>query len=151
MWTLAPPSLSSAESRSPLALSTVRGVCATSPSAIQTDTSGSTALTSPVTERTLRGHSGTLAQANRPFARAPARGGGEIFASVRPVEIVPVADEHLDEAASLLAARHTRHRETEPLLPERYEDPAAALEELEAAWRATGASGSAALRGSRLV
>jgi ribosomal protein S18 acetylase RimI-like enzyme len=67
------------------------------------------------------------------------------------VEIVPFADEHLDEAASLLAARHTRHRETEPLLPERYEDPAAALEELEAAWRATGASGSAALRGSRLV
>jgi hypothetical protein len=68
-----------------------------------------------------------------------------------PVEIVPFGDEHLDEAAFLLAARHARHREAEPLLPERYEDPAAALEELEAAWSAEGASGSAAVRGSRLV
>jgi len=67
------------------------------------------------------------------------------------VEIVPFADEHLDEAAGLLAARHARHRETEPLLPERYENPAAALEELEAAWGATDATGSAALRGGRLV
>jgi GNAT superfamily N-acetyltransferase len=67
------------------------------------------------------------------------------------MEIVPFAEEHLDEAARLLAMRHTRDREAEPLLPRRYEDPAAALEELAAAWHSTGASGSAALRGGRLV
>jgi hypothetical protein len=46
------------------------------------------------------------------------------------LELVPFADEHLDDAARLLAARHARHREVEPLLSERYQDPAAALEEL---------------------
>jgi predicted N-acetyltransferase YhbS len=33
-------------------------------------------------------------------------------------EILPFADEHLDGAARLLAARHARHRETEQLLPD---------------------------------
>jgi ribosomal protein S18 acetylase RimI-like enzyme len=33
------------------------------------------------------------------------------------VEIAPFADEHLEGAAELLAARHARHREAEPLLP----------------------------------
>ena len=35
------------------------------------------------------------------------------------LEIVPFSDAHLDDAAALLAARHARHREAEPLLPER--------------------------------
>ena len=35
------------------------------------------------------------------------------------LEIVPFNDAHLDDAAALLAARHERHREAEPLLPER--------------------------------
>jgi GNAT superfamily N-acetyltransferase len=52
-------------------------------------------------------------------------------------EIVPFADEHLDDAAALLAARHARHREAEPLLPE-LTDPRAAVE---AEWRMEGASG----------
>jgi ribosomal protein S18 acetylase RimI-like enzyme len=63
------------------------------------------------------------------------------------VEIVPFTDEHIDAAAKLLAARHARHREAEPLLP-------AAVDfrtEVEAAWRTKGASGSAALRGGRVV
>ena len=34
------------------------------------------------------------------------------------LEIVPFTDAHLDDAAALLAARHARHREAEPLLPE---------------------------------
>jgi GNAT superfamily N-acetyltransferase len=34
-----------------------------------------------------------------------------------PVKIVPFAEEHLDAAAELLAARHARHRAAEPLLP----------------------------------
>jgi GNAT superfamily N-acetyltransferase len=53
------------------------------------------------------------------------------------LEVVPFADEHLDAAAELLAARHARHREAEPLLPE-LDDPLAAIER---EWREEGASG----------
>jgi GNAT superfamily N-acetyltransferase len=53
------------------------------------------------------------------------------------IEVVPFSDEHLDAAAELLAARHARHREAEPLLPE-LEDPRAAIEK---EWREAGASG----------
>ena len=67
------------------------------------------------------------------------------------LEVVPFSDEHLDAAAALLAARHAHHRQAEPLLPERYEDPAAAREELERVWRADGASGAAGFRDGRLV
>jgi ribosomal protein S18 acetylase RimI-like enzyme len=66
-------------------------------------------------------------------------------------EVVPFSDVHLDDAARLLAARQARHREAEPSLPERFEDPAAAREEVEEAWRAEGASGTAALREGRVV
>jgi GNAT superfamily N-acetyltransferase len=52
-------------------------------------------------------------------------------------EVVPFSDEHLDDAAALLAARHARHREAEPLLPE-LDDPRAAVEQ---EWRAEGAWG----------
>src|SRR4051794_32976340 len=34
------------------------------------------------------------------------------------IEIQPLEDEHLDAAAALLADRHVRHRQAEPLLPE---------------------------------
>jgi len=54
-----------------------------------------------------------------------------------PLEVVPFADEHLEDAAALLAARHARHREAEPLLPA-LADPLAAVEQ---EWRADGASG----------
>ena len=67
------------------------------------------------------------------------------------LEVVPFSDEHLEDAASLLAARHARQREVEPLLPEQFETPASAREELAAAWHAKGASGAAALRSDRLV
>jgi ribosomal protein S18 acetylase RimI-like enzyme len=67
------------------------------------------------------------------------------------LELEPFADEHLGDAARLLAARHTRHRQAEPLLSERYEDPAAALEEIERLWRTEAASGSVALRAGRIV
>ncbi len=66
-------------------------------------------------------------------------------------EVVPFSDEHLDDAARLLAARQARHREAEPLLPRRFEEPATAREEVEEAWRTEGASGTAALRDGRVV
>jgi GNAT superfamily N-acetyltransferase len=53
------------------------------------------------------------------------------------LEVVPFTDEHLDAAAELLAARHARHHQAEPLLPE-LEDARAAVER---AWREEGASG----------
>ncbi len=67
------------------------------------------------------------------------------------LEIVPFSDEHVEDAGRLLAARHARQREVEPLLPERFEVPAAAGEEVAAGWRAEGVSGAAAFRNGRLV
>jgi predicted N-acetyltransferase YhbS len=63
------------------------------------------------------------------------------------LEIVAFADEHLDSAATLLAARHARHRAAEPLLPERRDFAA----ELEREWRVEGASGAFASRGGKAV
>jgi len=63
------------------------------------------------------------------------------------LEVVPFADEHLDAAAALLAARHARHREAEPLLPELTEPVA----ELEREWRSEGASGAFATRSGKPV
>lgn len=53
------------------------------------------------------------------------------------MEVVPFTDEHLDAAAEMLAARHARHRQVEPLLPELV-DPRAAVE---SEWKSEGASG----------
>jgi ribosomal protein S18 acetylase RimI-like enzyme len=66
------------------------------------------------------------------------------------LELEAFSDAHLEDAAALLAARHTRDRKAEPLLPKRYEASAEARALLEEAWRADGASGSAALRDGRL-
>jgi hypothetical protein len=41
------------------------------------------------------------------------------------LEVVPFSEEHLEDAARLLAARHARHRKAEPLLPARFEAPLA--------------------------
>ena len=62
-------------------------------------------------------------------------------------EIVPFADEHLDLAAGLLAERHARHRESEPLLPE----IADFREHVEREWHTEGASGAIALEGEAAV
>jgi ribosomal protein S18 acetylase RimI-like enzyme len=67
------------------------------------------------------------------------------------MEVRPFADEHLETAAELLAERHRRHRAAEPLLPARYEAPAAALEELETLRRGEGSAGVVALGDGRLV
>jgi GNAT superfamily N-acetyltransferase len=52
-------------------------------------------------------------------------------------EIVPFTDAHLDDAAALLAGRHERHREAEPLLPGDVDFRA----ELEREWQRANASG----------
>jgi ribosomal protein S18 acetylase RimI-like enzyme len=67
------------------------------------------------------------------------------------MDVVPFSDEHLEDAGLLLAARPARQRAAAPLLPERFEDPSAAVEEVVAAWRAEGTSGAAALREGKLV
>ena len=61
-------------------------------------------------------------------------------------EVVPFSDEHIEEAAALLAARHARQRETEPLLPRRYEAQDEARDEVAAFWQTDGASGAIAFR-----
>ncbi|HEY7177717.1 MAG TPA: GNAT family N-acetyltransferase [Gaiella sp.] len=58
----------------------------------------------------------------------------------------PLAEEHFDDAAVLLAARHTAGRRVEPALDPRYEDPAAAREEIAGLFGRDGASGVVALR-----
>jgi GNAT superfamily N-acetyltransferase len=70
---------------------------------------------------------------------------------VSRLELRPFDDEHLDTAAELLAERHRRHRLTEATLPARFEDPAAAREEVEKAWHLEGASGAAGLVDGRLA
>src|SRR5919201_5224968 len=67
------------------------------------------------------------------------------------LELRPFAEEHLDAAAELLAKRHRRHRTAEAVLPARFEDAAAAREEVEIAWRREGASGAAGFRDGRLA
>jgi ribosomal protein S18 acetylase RimI-like enzyme len=67
------------------------------------------------------------------------------------LEIKAFADDHLGDAAGLLAARHARHRAAEPGLSARWSEPAAAGEELTRVWKAPNASGAAAFRDGRLV
>jgi predicted N-acetyltransferase YhbS len=51
--------------------------------------------------------------------------------------IEPFGDEHVDAAAEMLAARHARHRETEPLLPSDVDF----RKQIESEWLQDGASG----------
>lgn len=63
------------------------------------------------------------------------------------LEIHAFSEEDLDTAVGVLAARHNRHREAEPLLPADVDFRA----QLESEWRSDGASGTAATRGRVLV
>jgi ribosomal protein S18 acetylase RimI-like enzyme len=62
------------------------------------------------------------------------------------LEIVPFGEEHMGPAAALLARRHARHREAEPLLPDSVDLHA----EVEALW-AKGGTGAVALRDGRVA
>jgi ribosomal protein S18 acetylase RimI-like enzyme len=62
-------------------------------------------------------------------------------------EIHPFSDEHVGPAGDLLAERHRRHREAEPLLGADYDFTA----EVEALWKADHASGAVGSRDGRVV
>jgi GNAT superfamily N-acetyltransferase len=66
---------------------------------------------------------------------------------MRGVEIQPFSDEHVDAAAGLLAERHARQVEAEPLLSANFDYPA----EVEAVWKGKAASGVVATRGGEVV
>jgi ribosomal protein S18 acetylase RimI-like enzyme len=63
------------------------------------------------------------------------------------LEVQPFSEEHLDAAGELLAARHRRHRQAEPLLTE----PSDYRAEVEALWRGEGAFGVVGVRKGGLV
>ena len=63
----------------------------------------------------------------------------------------PLAEEHLDGAATLLAARQAAGRLVEPALDPRYEDPATARREIAGLLGRDGASGVAAVRAGQVL
>jgi GNAT superfamily N-acetyltransferase len=63
----------------------------------------------------------------------------------------PFAPDHLDAAATLLAARHGRDRKLFPDLPARYEDPGEMRPLLAASLEAPSSSGVVALQDGRLI
>ena len=67
------------------------------------------------------------------------------------LEVVPFADDHLDEAGRLLAERHARHRTLEPLLSPAPEDPFHARAEVAAAWEREDACGTVAVSAGDVV
>lgn len=67
------------------------------------------------------------------------------------IEICAFAEEHLDSAGSLLAARHREHRAVEPLLLEDFEDADAARDEVASLWAQTHASGAVAVQEGQVV
>src|SRR5918911_2434979 len=68
-------------------------------------------------------------------------------APMQEIEIRPLEREHLEPAARLLADRHARHREAEPLLPDVTDFRAHVARELDH----EGAAGVVALRGDDVV
>lgn len=66
-------------------------------------------------------------------------------------EIAPLAVEHLDEAAALLAARHRRDRQHEPVLPARFEDAETARAVLQDLLNDPANRGVVAVKNARLV
>ena len=67
------------------------------------------------------------------------------------LEIRPFSEEFVPHAGERLAERHRAHRRAEPLLPERYENAAAAAEEVAALTATDDASGAVALRSGRVA
>ena len=67
------------------------------------------------------------------------------------LELRPFSEDFVADAGRLLAERHRRQREAEPLLPPRYEEPAAASELVAELAGGEHTSGAVALRDGRVV
>jgi hypothetical protein len=67
------------------------------------------------------------------------------------VTVDPFAEEHLQPAAALLAARHRRDRAAAPDLPPRFEDAAATVPVLRELFAQDGMAGVVAVREGRLI
>ena len=102
------------------------------------------------TRRTLKARTGAHCWLSPPPPSRSSRGLG-YRRLVHRLEIRAFADEHLDAAGSLLAARHREHRAAEPLLSERFEQPDATREEVASLWAEKHASGAVALREGQVV
>jgi ribosomal protein S18 acetylase RimI-like enzyme len=63
------------------------------------------------------------------------------------LEVQPFSEDHLDASAALLAQRHARHRQAEPLLLESVDFRG----EIAALWASDGASGAAAMQDGKVV
>jgi ribosomal protein S18 acetylase RimI-like enzyme len=70
---------------------------------------------------------------------------------VSRLELRAFAEDQLDAAGVLLAARHRAHRAAEPLLSERFEDPGVSRAEVASLSAKEHASGAVALRDGKLV
>jgi GNAT superfamily N-acetyltransferase len=71
--------------------------------------------------------------------------------AIASTTFAPLAEEHLDGAAILLAARHAAGRLVEPALDPRYEDPATARQEIAGLLARDGAAGVAAVRAGEVL
>ena len=66
-------------------------------------------------------------------------------------EFLPFTNEMIPEAGELLAQRHARNREKQPLLPARFEDPQVTIKAVDAHWQRKLRSGFAAFCNGRMV
>jgi GNAT superfamily N-acetyltransferase len=67
------------------------------------------------------------------------------------MQLQPLTEVHLDEAAALLATRHRADRQREPTLPGQFEDTSVARAGLQVALDRPGARGVVALQGGHMV
>jgi GNAT superfamily N-acetyltransferase len=88
---------------------------------------------------------------HRPATAVRPNSRGSIVGTVSRLELRTFAEDHLDAAGALLAARHRAHRAAEPLLSERFEDADAARGEVASLWAEEHASGAVALRDGQVV
>jgi GNAT superfamily N-acetyltransferase len=87
-------------------------------------------------------------QSESPTART-ARSGLPIVEPMKTIR--PFEADDLATAGRLLADRHAAHRQAQPLLSTRYEDPTRAGAEIAAAWRQENASGAVAVVDGQLA
>ena len=76
----------------------------------------------------------------------PGRQGGDYGRAMTALTVIPFTDEHLDDAARLLAGRHRLQRLSEPLLDPRFEAEDAACAEIELLLQQDGSSGAVGIR-----